>query len=245
MPDKTERKINSIDDLLVLLKGVKRTGDGRYMALCPGHNDHEPSLSIAVVDGKILIFCHAECTPDAILGAIGLNLADLFLDGGHAPEAIYQYRNQDGSLAYEKLKYRQPSGKKTFYQRHLTRDGQLVDNLDDISRVPYNYPGVIAANKKGETIILTEGEKDAETARILGYTGTTMGGASDWKDEWKGFFRNGRVALIADNDKPGINHVQNITKSLCEVAKSVKVVILPKGKDLTEWVSLGHARADG
>lgn len=232
-------------DFLSLLKGIKPTGKGRWQALCPGHNDHEPSLSITeAADGRMLIFCHAGCTPDAIMGAIGLKLRDLFLDGGLSPEAIYQYRNKDGSLAYEKLKYRQPSSKKTFYQRHLTTDGQLVDNLNGIARVPYNYPGVITAYQKGKTIIYAEGEGDAETARVLGFTGTTMGGATDWKDEWKDFFHNARIVQIADNDKPGITLVQKVSKSLCEVCKSVKVIILPEGKDLTEWAAKGHNRAN-
>jgi DNA primase len=33
-------------DFLSQLQGVKNNGNGQYMALCPGHSDHEPSLSV-------------------------------------------------------------------------------------------------------------------------------------------------------------------------------------------------------
>lgn len=223
---------------------VGKRRDNKVQAFCPAHKDDTASLSITLVDSKILVFCHAGCTVDAILSAVSLKFSDLFLDGGRSPEAIYQYRAKDSKLLYEKLKYRKPSGEKEFYPRRLTSDGKIAGNLEGVSRVPYNYPQIVAAIKNGELIVYDEGEKDAETARLLGYCGTTMGGASDWKDEYKGFFRNAKLIQIPDKDDPGIKLAQNITKSLCGVCKSVKVVILPHGKDLTEWVELGHGRAE-
>jgi len=222
---------------------AKRQGD-KAICHCPIHDDKCGSLHFTLDRDKILGYCFAGCQIADILAAKNLNLRDLFLDGQHSPEAIYQYRNKDGSFLSEKVKYRNTDGTKDFKQRQLTADGRIVYNLEGISRVPYNYLGVIKAIKNGEAIIYPEGEKDAETARILGYTGTTVGGASDWKDEWKGFFCNARIVQTADNDKAGITLVQKISKSLCEVAQSVKVVIIPEGKDLTEWVTLGHGRAD-
>ncbi|RLC35681.1 hypothetical protein DRH29_05935, partial [candidate division Kazan bacterium] len=54
-------RIHSLDDFLSLLKGVKAGRDGEYKALCPGHNDHQPSLSVRQADGKILVQCFAGC----------------------------------------------------------------------------------------------------------------------------------------------------------------------------------------
>lgn len=45
-------KIHSLNDFLELLKGVKKARDGQYLALCPGHHDTKPSLSIKEADGK-------------------------------------------------------------------------------------------------------------------------------------------------------------------------------------------------
>jgi len=67
-----------------------------------------------------------------------------------------------------------------------------------------------------------------------------MGGAGDWKDEYKAFFKCANVVLIPDKDDPGLKTIQPGCRSLTEVAKSLKVVILPEGKDLTEWVEAGN-----
>ncbi len=44
----------SLNEFLALLKGVKQLRDGQYIALCPGHHDTKPSLSIKEANGKIL-----------------------------------------------------------------------------------------------------------------------------------------------------------------------------------------------
>ena len=47
------------------------------MARCPAHDDRNPSLSISLKEGKILIYCFAGCAPEAVLGAVGLTWRDL------------------------------------------------------------------------------------------------------------------------------------------------------------------------
>ncbi len=185
----------------------------------------------------MLLHCFAGCKIDDILKSAKLTFADLFPD--KPPVAIYQYRNEDGGFAYEKLKYRKPDGGKTFIQRRLANDSITYD-LKNVRRVPYNYPTVLQAIKQEATVLFVEGEKDAETARILGFVATTMGGASDWKDEWKVFFKNARIVQIPDKDDTGMKLAQVATKSMTEVCKSLKVAILPSGKDLTDWVELGN-----
>jgi hypothetical protein len=67
--------------LLSRLDRVKRTGDGRWIACCPAHDDRHPSLAIRELDdGRVLVYCHAECGIDEVLGAIGLDLSDLYPD---------------------------------------------------------------------------------------------------------------------------------------------------------------------
>jgi hypothetical protein len=55
-----------------------RHARGQFVALCPGHEDHQPSLSIAQRDDHILVKCHAGCSTETIVQAVGLTLADLF-----------------------------------------------------------------------------------------------------------------------------------------------------------------------
>ncbi len=69
----------SADLLLSKLDKVKRTGNGRWMACCPAHEDKTPSLSIREIDGeKILVHCFSGCSVYEVLGAVGLTFDDLF-----------------------------------------------------------------------------------------------------------------------------------------------------------------------
>lgn len=69
----------SVDILLSRLDKVKRTGNGNWMACCPSHDDRSPSLAIGEkLNGVILINCHAGCVTLDILGAVGLEFADLY-----------------------------------------------------------------------------------------------------------------------------------------------------------------------
>jgi len=69
-----------IDDFLALLKGVQPAGEGSWVARCPAHGDAHPSMSVAARDGKILVHCHVGCSAADIVGALGLELKDLFED---------------------------------------------------------------------------------------------------------------------------------------------------------------------
>lgn len=69
-----------LDDLLAVgaLKDLRRTSGG-YVARCPAHDDHTPSLSISAGDdGRILLHCWAGCPTAAVLAALGLAWSDLF-----------------------------------------------------------------------------------------------------------------------------------------------------------------------
>lgn len=68
-----------VANVLDRLDGVRATGHG-WVARCPAHADHEPSLSIGVSEksGDVLLNCFAGCATDAIVTAIGLEVKDLF-----------------------------------------------------------------------------------------------------------------------------------------------------------------------
>lgn len=61
------------------LSGVKRTGS-QYQAKCPAHDDHNASLSVCERDGKLLVHCHAGCSAQEIVRAMGLSLRDLYVE---------------------------------------------------------------------------------------------------------------------------------------------------------------------
>ncbi len=51
---------------------------GSFSGLCPAHDDSTPSLSITLVDDKILLKCHTNCTIERISSSLGIEKSDLF-----------------------------------------------------------------------------------------------------------------------------------------------------------------------
>jgi hypothetical protein len=67
------------DRVLGALTGVRRTGPGRWSAVCPAHEDRRPSLSVREADdGKLLVKCWAGCSVDEVVAGLGLRMEDLF-----------------------------------------------------------------------------------------------------------------------------------------------------------------------
>ena len=58
-----------LTDFLERLSAVKANGNG-YLACCPAHDDHNPSLSVSEGEaGLILLNCFAGCEPEDALKA--------------------------------------------------------------------------------------------------------------------------------------------------------------------------------
>jgi hypothetical protein len=75
----------SVATLLDRLTGVRKVGPGRWIAICPGHDDGTPSLSIRELDdGRVLVHDFAGCDVGDVLAALGLELTDLFPRGAAA-----------------------------------------------------------------------------------------------------------------------------------------------------------------
>lgn len=65
--------------LLSKLAKVKPAGRHRWQACCPAHDDKSPSMVITEADdGRVLVHCFAGCGVDEIVGAVGLEISDLF-----------------------------------------------------------------------------------------------------------------------------------------------------------------------
>ena len=71
--------VSPADILIARLDGVRRTGEGRWIARCPAHDDRHPSLAICEADdGRVLIRCFSGCGAAEIMAAAGLEMSDLF-----------------------------------------------------------------------------------------------------------------------------------------------------------------------
>lgn len=97
-------RIKSLDDFLLLLKGVKPGKDGQYTALCPGHDDRNRSLSVKQADGKLLVKCFAGCDTADILKPLNLEAKDLFLNSRKAGTEHREYVECDGQITKKGVK---------------------------------------------------------------------------------------------------------------------------------------------
>ncbi len=233
-------------DFATRLNAVKTAGG--YQAKCPAHNDSSPSLSISEGDnGCVLLKCHAGCSNDSIVKAMGLKMSDLFNDNGPAlPRKIvanYPYRDADGKLVYEVVRY-EP---KTFRQRRPDGHGDWTWNLQGVECVPYRLPEVKGAVQSNQRVYIAEGEKDVAALVRLGLCATcNSGGAGKWQESFSEHLRGADVVIIPDNDLPGLKHGQAVAASLQGKAKSVRVVeliarpgVTSTVKDAHDWISAG------
>ena len=53
--------------------------NGSWTACCPAHEDKSPSLSVREADdGRVLVHCFGGCDVHTVLGAVGMDMTDLF-----------------------------------------------------------------------------------------------------------------------------------------------------------------------
>ena len=224
----------NVAEILPRFKGVRRVGDG-WIARCPAHEDHNPSLSIREENGRVLLHCHAGCSIERVLEAVGLKIANLFNNCCKPEIDTYDYCDELGTLLYQVVRY----VPKDFRQRRPDGNGGWIPNLEGVRRVLYRLSEVL----KAKCVLVAEGEKDCETAHNMGLVATcNAGGAGKWRADYSECLRGKRVAIVADADEPGRKHAQQVAASLFGRVESLKLLELPGAKDLTEWVECGGTR---
>ena len=134
------------------LDKVKQTRNG-IEALCPSHDDKNPSLTASCNDEKILVTCHAGCTFDQISSAIGMEQSKFFASKDmYTPKKIvatFPYTDKEDNLVYNIVRF-EP---KDF--RPQRADGRWT--LEEVEKVPYRLPQMLAAIKEGKDILILEG----------------------------------------------------------------------------------------
>lgn len=228
---------------------------------CPCHNDKKASLSISQGrNNRIILKCHAGCNYKNILSEVGLTEDDLFNDGRTTQEknlltkiasyvdkpieAVYDYKDANGKYLYSKIR---------FIGKHIRY--AVIDKKNDSFTMEkpkgvyslYNLPAALKAIKKGYPVYITEGEKDVNTLKDLGFTAVTAGSVSDWRSEFAHYFTGARVVILPDNDAPGLELKDKILKSLRAFAHSIKVVITSQAEhgDVTDYLEVErHSKED-
>ncbi len=226
----------------------QRNGSGGYRALCPGHDDHHPSLDITNGDdGRVLLICRSHgCKVELIVEAIGLRMTDLFPNGstphGQQIVAKYDYVDEAGELVYQVVRF----APKTFKIRRPDGHGGWTWKLGTARRLLYRLPGFLSPDPEA-FIFITEGEKDADRLAGLDMFATTNPmGAGKWRKVDSSPLRDRHAVVLTDNDAKGRKHVQDVAADLHGKAASVRVVEfdgLPKGGDVSDWLD-AHDRED-
>lgn len=256
----------TVASVLSKLNGVRRAGSG-WQARCPCRNDDDnPSLSIGEGrDGRALLNCHrgGGCSVAEICDAMGIKVAELYpnastpaaqtYDERNDPRvltlvATYNYRDEDGKLLFQKQRFVDQYGKKTFKQRrpNPSGNGKWLYSLDGVDKVLYRLPEIARARRSMDLIWLVEGEKDADTLVKLGMNATTPpNGAGKWLDIHTNALAGSNIAIIADNDDSGRSHAIMVAHTLIRAGCTVTTFVPPAGfKDITEMVEGGKSIDD-
>lgn len=243
-------------EFLSRLVGVRNSSSG-WEAHCPCRDDdRNPSLSVAEdQNGTVLVHCHRGdgCDVGKICASVGLKPADLYpvkIEKKERPaekEKLklvkeYDYLDADGNLLFQKLRYVNQWGTKTFRQRKPSENGEWVYTLGDTPKVLYNLPSVIKAREEGLPIWLVEGEKDADTLMDMGIIATTApGGAGKWLDINTESLAGATVEIVADNDEVGKAHAIMVLEKLRNAGCDASIFISPFAKDVTDHVEAGYS----
>jgi putative DNA primase/helicase len=229
-----------------------------WRAVCPAHEDRDPSLSVWLGrKGNLLVGCHAGCDKNDVLRAAGLRFQDLFPPAdGEGNErrrkrvdlmrevASYDYTDEDGEVLYQSVRYVPKSFK---YRRPSPSGDFWVYNLEGVRLVPFQLHLLATADPK-TTVCVCEGEKDALCLASLGLLSTTnCGGAGmGWLDSYSQALAGRRVVLFPHRDEQGKQHMDKVAGSLLRAGvSSLRVVELPVPKehgDVADYLSMGGTR---
>ena len=151
--------------------------------------------------------------------------------------ATYPYRDGDGTLLYEVLRYepkrfqhRQPDGHGGWIYRGTQR------------RVLYRYPDLLKF--PSATIFVTEGEKDCDRLWSIDLCATCVA-SGRWTSDCIEALAGRHVLILADNDAAGEKKALEAAKLLHDVADTVRIVRLPglgEGEDVSDWLDADPRR---
>ena len=262
-----EALLKWVRDSLPVVEDMRKEGSGEYKLTCPFHHDPKASLNFNPSKNTFHCFgCHAKGTTKKLVmelkgisesEAIQQHARAIGIDPVFEPEsdaeAEYRYMDENGKLLYRVLRY---PGKR-FSQQRWTPEG-WVHNLKGVRKTLYNLPEIAVA----ATVIITEGEKDADRVNGLeleDFTGrlvvaTTSGGAGSWEDRFADLLTSPCyripayalsvdsrwVIVMPDSDIKGQEYKEKIIASLTKRSIPHCVVTFDGSKDVSDYLDAGH-----
>jgi len=242
----TPLDISTVIRKLESVTSVMRIKDG-WKAVCPFHPDKNPSMKVWHNGGWCCLGCGRQgnlATLNAMLDGVqpndSLNHSSSLQSGDKRsgtsksrgiPIKEYIYRDKSGQPLYKVVRYMPKSFRQMRWDGNRWRWG-----LRDARRVLYNLH--LMAKYPTATVVMVEGEKDADLLTKHGILATTCPmGAGKWRGEYAESLRDRRVILIPDNDEVGILHMVAIRTYLTKnkIADARVVRIPGQYKDVSEW----------
>lgn len=239
-----------------------------FRAVCPCHDDNDPSLNINQGDngGWVMrcVVCNAGAEKVIASGRYpNLSMADLMpaernghngkpkgdwnqwcIDNWGEFVASYDYTDENGKLIKQVVRAVK-DGKKQFPQRRRDETGKWRYKCAGLRVVVYRLH-ILAKADPSTTVFLVEGEKDVRTLEDWGFLATCNDqGAEKFTKQHAEHLRGRRVVILPDNDDAGRRHLAQCQRLLRGVAASVQVLNLPdlpeKG-DVTDWRDQGGTK---
>lgn len=157
---------------------------------------------------------------------------------------VYSYCDGGGKIIYRTRRLERDGDKKRFVAERLVGE-KWVTGLGDIERLPYNFTALCDASeaaRNGEPrrmIYFVEGERKADKLNSWGLLATAIAfGASGWKGHYGECFGEDTVAILPDNDGPGMAFAEKVKQGIEEWGGTAAIVELPdlpaKG-DVIDW----------
>ena len=248
--------------VLQRLRGVRQQADGSWLALCPAHDDKEPSLHVSFQNNRILMHCFAGCSLDAICKALNIQPRDLFLHeepgGNHhheedgltfeafarakclESEILRQAQVTQGSYQGKPavlFRYRDTEGdlQAVRYRVALTGDKFAWQRGAKPKKLAYGEWWLPQWREKGKrVVVLVEGESDALTLWQVGVPAIGIAGANGLNEYHLKLLEGFEVLVWQEPDAGGITFAQKA----CELFQNVRVIEPPVGaKDASElWL---------
>jgi Protein of unknown function (DUF3987) len=252
----------SLKSIAHILGGELR--GNQVLAPGPSHSREDRSLSITISDSGDDIVVHSFAHDDPItckdyvrekcgirfkpngkqrFSEDDITRAVMAATEGRAPKskpiASFDYRDSDGTLLYQVLRF----PPKSFRQRRPDGNGGWIWKLPD-RRVVYRWSEL--GQFSDATIFVTEGEKDADRLWSIDLCATTVA-AGKWTDECVQALAGREIIILQDNDDAGRKKAQEAARLLHGFANTVRLVLLPRlpqRGDVSDWLDMGHSKEE-
>lgn len=174
----------------------------------------------------------------------------------HKLKGLFTFVNESNEVVYYKAKFLKPDGKKCSSYYHI--EGGKVVNSRGTDEIPYNLYNVLEGMKTGKTLIIVEGEKDANTINSFfknnKYVATSVKGVKDFSI-LNALYSS--IYAIKDTGVAGEQYGKKLFEELNPPLEdyeqdrpAFKFINLPglkslgDNKDVTDWIEAGHDKND-